>query len=112
VGRTKTALETLAEPTYVEPMDPPANASRTQVQIWEKQVDEHVKRVTMLAKNLKLAYSLIYGQCTNALQAKLESRPNHVAIEGAADSIGYGECEDGHVPVPVATVQPAHTVTR
>jgi hypothetical protein len=38
----------------------------------------------MLAENSKLTYSLIYGQCSNALWAKLESRPNHAAIEGAA----------------------------
>jgi hypothetical protein len=75
-------LETLAEPTFVEPMDP-----RTQVRIWEKQVDEHVKRGTMLTENLKTAYSLIYGQCSDAMRARLESRPDHLAIESAADSI-------------------------
>jgi hypothetical protein len=32
------------------------------VRIWEKQVDEHMKRGTMLMENLKTAYSLIYGQ--------------------------------------------------
>ena len=60
------------------------------MRIWEKQVDEHVMRGTrrMLTENLKTAYSLIYGQCSDALQAKLESRPNHAAREGAADSIG------------------------
>ena len=36
--------------------------------------------------------SLIYGQCSNALRAKLESRPNHAStIEDAADSIGLLE---------------------
>jgi hypothetical protein len=39
----------------------------------KKQVNEHVKRVTMLAENLKTAYSLIYRQCSNAMRAKLES---------------------------------------
>jgi hypothetical protein len=54
----------------------------------EKQVDEHVKRGIMLAENLKTAYSLIYGQCSNAMCAKLESRANHLVIQGATDSIG------------------------
>jgi hypothetical protein len=61
------------------------------VRIWEKQVDEHVKRETMLEENLKTAYSLIYGQCSDVLRAKLESRPNHATIEGVADSIGLLE---------------------
>jgi hypothetical protein len=45
----------------------------------------------MLAENLKLAYSLVYRQCIDVLQAKLESRPNHAAIKGAADLIGLLE---------------------
>jgi hypothetical protein len=59
----------------------------TQQRIWENQVDEHVKRCNMLTENLKTAYSLIYRQCSDALRAKLESRPDHIAIEGAVDSI-------------------------
>jgi endonuclease YncB( thermonuclease family) len=56
----KTALETMVEPVFPVPMDPVAMATRTEVRIWEKQVDEqHVKRGTMLAKKLKTAYSLI-----------------------------------------------------
>jgi hypothetical protein len=88
---TKMALETMAEPTFTEPTDPDATATRTQVRNWEKQVDEHVKRGSMLTESLKSAYSLIYGQCSNAMRAKLESRPNHIAIEGAADLIGLLE---------------------
>jgi hypothetical protein len=42
-ANTKTVLETLAMPIFAEPTDPAANASCTQVRIWEKQVDEHVK---------------------------------------------------------------------
>jgi hypothetical protein len=83
---TKIALETLSEPTFAKPTDPAANATRTDVLLWEMQVDEYVKRKTMLRENLKTAYSLIYGQCSDALRAKLESRPNH-----AADSIGLLE---------------------
>jgi hypothetical protein len=85
------ALETMTEPIFTVPTDPTATATRTEVRIWEKQVDEHVKRGTMLAENLKTAYSLIYGQCSDAMRAKLESRENHLAIEAVADSIGLLE---------------------
>jgi hypothetical protein len=73
------------------PTDPAANATRTDTRIWEKGVDEHVKRKTMLTENIKTAYSLLLGQCSDALRAMLESRPNHATIEGAADSIGLLE---------------------
>jgi hypothetical protein len=85
------ALETMAQPVFTVPTDPIATVMQTEVGIWENQVDEHVKRGTMLAKNLKTAYSLIYGQCSNVMHAKLESRENHLAIEVAADSIGLLE---------------------
>jgi hypothetical protein len=77
----------MAEPTFTEPTNPDATATRTQQRIWKKQVNEHVKRCNMLAENLKTAYSLFYGQCSDALRAKLESWPDHIGIEGAADSI-------------------------
>jgi hypothetical protein len=61
------------------------------VRIWEKQVDEHVKRGMMLSENLKTACSLIYGQCSDAMRAKLELRPNHERIENTCDAIGLLE---------------------
>jgi predicted RNA-binding protein associated with RNAse of E/G family len=88
---TKIALETLAMPAFREPEDPPANATRTRVRIWEKEVDEYVKRGILLTENLKTAYLLIYGQCSEAMRAKLESRPNHQAVEASADAIALLE---------------------
>jgi hypothetical protein len=73
------------------PTDPPATATGTQVQILEKQVNEHVKRGTMLLENLKTAYSLIYGQCSDSMRTRLESMQNHVTIEIACDVIGLLE---------------------
>jgi hypothetical protein len=81
----------MAEPIFTVPTDPSATVMRTEVRIWEKQVDEHVKRGTMLAENLKTDYSLIYGQCSDAMRAKLESRENHLVIKAASDSIGLLE---------------------
>jgi predicted RNA-binding protein associated with RNAse of E/G family len=89
---TKIAPETLAMPsTFREPEDPPADATRTRVRIWEKEVDEYVKRGILLTENLKTAYSLIYGQCSEAMRAKLELRPNHKAVEASADAIALLE---------------------
>jgi hypothetical protein len=94
VGRTykygadiRMAIETLVIPTIAEPTDPPADASRTQVRIWEKRVDEYVKKETHLEENIKTIYSLIFGQCTEAMRAKLESISSHQQIVVAADGI-------------------------
>jgi Zinc knuckle len=88
---TKIALEMLAMPTFCEPENPLADATQTRVRIWEKEVNEYVKRGILLSENLKTAYSLIYGQCSEAMRAKLESRPNHQAMEASADAIALLE---------------------
>ena len=44
-------VENLELPVMAEPSDPPENSTRTQKRIWEKQVDEFVKRsITILAQ--------------------------------------------------------------
>jgi hypothetical protein len=75
----KTALETMTEPLFMLPMDPDRMATRTEVQIWEKQgLDEHVKRGNMQAENLKiglLTYLQAVQQC-NASKAGIEGKPS------------------------------------
>ena len=66
------AVESLTPPTLTEPSDPPQGASQTRERIWEKEVDEYVKRKGYLAENLKTLFSLIWGQCTDAMRAKID----------------------------------------
>jgi hypothetical protein len=42
-------------------------------------------------KTSKTTYSLIYGQCSNALRMKLDSRSTHKAMEATADLISLLE---------------------
>ena len=67
------AIENLAMPAMVEPTDPTAAATMTQLRIWEKKVDEHVKRETYLVENMKTIYSLVWGQCTDVMRQRLEA---------------------------------------
>jgi hypothetical protein len=69
------------------PSDPPATASRTVTRIWEKEVDEYVKRKTCLQENLKTLYSLVLGQCTDVVLAKLEASDTYNKMLEEADSI-------------------------
>ena len=79
------AIETLVLTTF--PLDPPTEASRTQVRMWEKRVDELIKKESHLTENIRTIYLLILGQCTDAMRAKLESKPDHQAIAMAFDGI-------------------------
>ena len=50
-GDIRLVVENLELPVMDKPSDPPENATRTQERIWEKQVDEFVKRsITILAQ--------------------------------------------------------------
>jgi hypothetical protein len=88
---TKMALQTLKKPVFQDPPDPPPGATRTQIRKWEKHVDELVKRETSLESNLMSAYSVIYGQCSDVMRAKLESRPDFDTIESTSDSLSLLE---------------------
>ena len=56
------------------PKDPPKDSTCTDEQIWEKEVDEFVKRSTYLKENIKTLYSLVcWGKCTDIMQQKVEA---------------------------------------
>ena len=71
---TRLSIENMEKTVIPEPTDPPTTATKTQTRIWERQVDEYVRRSSGLDENLKTLYSLIWGQCTTVMQARIESR--------------------------------------
>ena len=57
----------------VDPSIPPTplipttqRLTKTEERIWQKEVDEYMKRRYMLDRNLENLYSLIWGQCDSA----------------------------------------------
>ena len=99
VGRTfkygndvRLAIETMTVPTIPQPPDPAQNATRTEERLWEKRVDEVVKRETHLEENLKTLYSLVWGQCTEAMRAKVRALPQFGTMSATANSIELLEC--------------------
>ena len=82
------AVENL-RPTNIElPEDPAANATATECRVWEKEVDEAVRRRAYFKENLKMNYSLVWGQCTDAFHAKLEGLEMHKTLAQRGDSLG------------------------
>jgi hypothetical protein len=61
------AIDNLKKPTFGLPTDPPAGASKIKTIIWEKKVNEYVRKESYLEENLKTLYSLIWGQCTHVI---------------------------------------------
>ena len=66
----------------------PSNPSALEKRIWEKEVDDSVKRRSILKDNLKSLYSLIWGQCTPPMKAKIESLTGHKNAKAQSDLLG------------------------
>ena len=81
VGRTykfgsdyaRLAIENLQAQAIPMLADLPDKATATQTCIWEKCMDEWVKRDEYLQENLKTAYSLIWRQRSKAIHARVEA---------------------------------------
>jgi hypothetical protein len=84
---TRLAIENLQYVAAKMPEDPKENATKTALQIWEKRIDDHVKRETTTVQNLKIAYSLIWGQCFDLMRQRLESASNFQVISSSGDAI-------------------------
>ena len=72
-GDIRLVVENLEMVSITTPKDPPKDSTRTEERIWEKEVDEFVKRSTYLKENIKTLYSLVWGQCTDIMQQKVEA---------------------------------------
>lgn len=63
------------------------NPSALKKRIWEKEVGDGVKRRSILKNNLKSLYSLVWGQCTPPMKAKIESLTEHENAKTQSDSL-------------------------
>ena len=86
-GDMRIAVDSLETPVFDMPTDPPEYCSRTALRIWEKGVDEHVKRITYFKENIKTLYSLVWGQCTDIMQQKIEASEGFERISATGDGM-------------------------
>jgi hypothetical protein len=87
-GDARLSVENLALPTFPTPNDPDPAATRTEVRIWEKTVDEYVKKISKVKENMKTLYSLVWGQCTDIMRQKAEAHDLFVGVALDGDGLG------------------------
>jgi hypothetical protein len=56
--------------------------------MWKKRVDKYINRENKLKENCQMAYSLVIGQCTAYMRAKLEAVEGYRDMESRSDLIG------------------------
>ena len=86
-GDIRRAVEMLVPPDIARPADLLIGHNRTDKEIWKIQIRKYVDQITTLQENIKTAYSLIWGQCSEPMRAKLESQANHAEASGSYDAI-------------------------
>jgi hypothetical protein len=80
------AIENLSLPTLVPPADP-VDDNKSNVRIWEKEIDAFVIRKTMLTDNMQTVYSIVWGQCTDVMKQKVEALPSYQALTDNGDGL-------------------------
>jgi hypothetical protein len=69
------------------PKDVTADAGATVKRIWERRVDEYVNHENKLAANCETVFSLMLGQCSESMRAKLESLDSYENMKDGFDTI-------------------------
>ena len=83
----KKMLQLMADATLTPPSDPSPSATLTENLIWQKEVDMFVKRRETYSNNKCALYSVVWGQCSEAMQAKFKSNDNYVNIHENYNSL-------------------------
>jgi hypothetical protein len=86
-GDVMEAVEKLEVPVLSQPGEPPATATKTELRIWEKEVDEFVYRKTRFRENIKSLYALVWGQCSDIMRQKVEASSGYGSMSGAHDGL-------------------------
>ena len=80
------ALLHVKKPEWDIPL-PPEGADPRLTKYYERKIETHIQREVYLEENLKTAYAIIWGQCTDSLQAKIEALDDYEEIKITADAI-------------------------
>ena len=87
-GDIKITLERLKVYDIPQP-EAPTDLSNDEVKklIFSREIDEYVKRKSFLRENLKTVYSLIWGQCSEYMRAKVQANDDYENFSGNQDPV-------------------------
>jgi hypothetical protein len=74
-------------PTRKEPNDPTDPTDGVALRKWEHDYDEYRKSKLMLDENVKILYNLVWGQCSESMQQKIEAISTFETMEANNDGI-------------------------
>jgi hypothetical protein len=88
----KRSMEQMKMVTVSKPSKPPQDSKGVvddiDQAIYKEEVKSYVIDKKLLESSMQKAYSIIYGQCSDGVRAKIEAMGNHIALSDAGDPIG------------------------
>ena len=68
----------ISQPELEDPPEEPKDKNNaTRVRIWERKIDKYVEREIELEENLKKIFVIIWGQCSDAMRAKITANDEY-----------------------------------
>ena len=90
-GDIQTTIEQMEKYEIPMPLEPDnygtEDENKTEALIFEKQINRYILREELLNNNITKVFSLVWGQCTDTLKAKLESTNNWKDIQKNKDAL-------------------------
>ena len=87
-GRMMRNLVTkLQRPGFTSPSPPPDFAGRGEQKTWEIEYSQYMKNKSKLESDIHKLYATIWGQCTDAMKAKLKAIPNYDTMDDNLDAV-------------------------
>ena len=87
-GDIRSAILAQELPILLEPEEPQDENNRIAFKRWELAEQLYSRQKTALTENNKTLFSLVWGQCSDAMQQKLESHDEFAALSIDSDGIG------------------------
>ena len=84
---TREAILKMEIPVFALPPPLAEGANSSEKRKWEKKIDGIIKREDILESNMKMLFSLVWGQCSDSVRAKMEAQTNFTTISTTSDSL-------------------------
>jgi hypothetical protein len=75
----------MSQPVIERPTIPGADADETDTLIWKEDVREYSKRLRIMRGNLAAIQAVVWGQCSEAMKAKIKSIQDYDEKTAACD---------------------------
>jgi hypothetical protein len=86
-GDLAEAIINLEKPTKTEPTDPVDPDNKVEMKKWEREYNEYRKWNVSITESIKTLFNLVWGQCSETIQQKLESLDDYTDIWTSSDGI-------------------------